>query len=291
MSITSQALRKGYAETSHGQIHYRACGLGSVSGDPVLFFHRTPVCSASFVPVLQALAGWRPMVAFDTPGFGQSFTPAQDADMAVFIEAFAQAIADLEIARYHLVGHHTGSHFATELAAIPGSGALSLMIDGAMVTSAQEREQKTPPNPAPIITREGEYLGQTWAFLQPYYTVFDAVCVHHEFVGAMHSTFTRAACMNVVRKHDMAQALGRVGCRVLASAACDDVFAPHLERVHEISPQAVIATYGPAGIASPELQTERFAQLVQQSATLEISDRPSSIIPNRKIIQSIRQDF
>lgn len=262
------AIKKGYADTRAGQMHYRMVAGPEGSGAPVLFFHRTPVTSASFTRVLGELSGWRTLVAFDTPGFGESFTPPAGTDMATFTGAFMDSIDALGIDRFHLVGHHTGAHFATEIALAEPERALSLMIDGAMVPSAEERARVAPPPPATVVDEDGNYAIGAWKFLRPYYTVFDARCIHDEFVGALRSTFTRDACMALVRGHDMASLLASVTCPVIASAAQDDVFVGHFDRIIAALPGTVTRTYGPAGIASPELQTASFCGIVRESVSL-----------------------
>ena len=84
----------------------------------------------------------------------------------------------------------------------------------------------------------------------------------------MQSLFTRGPTMTAIRKHDLGLALKRISCPMLASAAADDVFAPHLDRVLAIRPDAEIHRYGLAGIASPELQADVFAELVRRSVAL-----------------------
>jgi pimeloyl-ACP methyl ester carboxylesterase len=269
--MTVRTIRKAYVDTRAGQMHCRIVDAPDSSDAPVLFFHRTPVTSASFTRVLERLAGWRRLIAFDTPGFGESFTPSDDAGMPVFVQAFADAIAALGIDRYHLVGHHTGCHFAAELAGGANSRALSLMMDGAMVPTAEDRARVVPPIPAPVIDRTGKYAQMAWQFLQPFYTVFDERCIHDEYVGALASTFTRTACMKVVRAHDLGAVLRGIACPVMACAAQDDVFAPHLERIGAVKESALIRRYGDAGIASPELQTEAFCALVRE--TVELGER------------------
>jgi pimeloyl-ACP methyl ester carboxylesterase len=261
-------IHKAYVDTAAGQVHCRIVEAPASTGAPVLFFHRTPVTSASFTRVLERLAGWRRLVAFDTPGFGESFTPPDDAGMPTFVRSFAEAIAALGIDRYHLVGHHTGGHFAAELASGADSRALSLMLDGAMVPTAEDRARVVPPIPAPVIDRTGKYAQMAWEFLQPFYTVFDARCIHDEYVGALASTFTRTACMKVVRAHDLGDVIRRVSCPIVACAARDDVFAPHLDRIAAVRDTAVIRRYGDAGIASPELQTDAFCALVRECVEL-----------------------
>ena len=257
-------VRKAYVDTRFGQIHYRYRAAGN-SDAPVVFFHRTPVTSASFVPVMEGLAGWRPMVAFDTPGFGASFTPEPDAAMPNFVAFFTAALDALEVETFHLVGHHTGAHFAAELALHLPDRALSLMIDGAMVTTAEERAAQRSAPPV-TVDEKGDYAQKAWDFLRPYYTCFDEQCIHAEFVGALSSTFTRSACMAAVLAHDLGAVLSGVSIPVLASAAADDVFVNHLDRITAARPGTAIHTYENAGIASPELRAATFAGLVRASA-------------------------
>lgn len=257
-------VRKAYVDTQFGQIHYRYLPADNAEA-PVVFFHRTPVTSASFVPVMHELAGWRPMVAFDTPGFGASFTPEADAAMSAFVEFFTAAIDGLKIGTFHLVGHHTGAHFAAELALHLPHRALSLMIDGAMATTAEERAALRPAPPV-TIDEQGHYARHAWDFLRPYFTCFDEQCIHAEFVGALSSSFTRTACMATVQAHDLCSVLSKLAIPVLASAAADDVFVHHLDRIAAARPRTTIHTYENAGIASPELRAATFAGLVRASA-------------------------
>lgn len=258
-------ITKAYVDTCAGQIHYRSCSGGDALAVPILFFHRAPVCSGSFDRVLKQLSGWRRLVAFDTPGFGQSYTPDAGTPISSVVDAFVQAVDRLGIDRFHLVAHHSGAHFAGELALrLPGR-ALSLMLDGAMVASAEQRANVTPAATPPIIDPQGEYVQAAWKFLLPHYTVFDARCIHNEFVGAMASTFTRAATMDMVRGHDLGAVIAALDCPILASAAEDDVFVTHLDRIVALAPRSVIRRYGAAGIASPDLQTEAFCELIREN--------------------------
>jgi pimeloyl-ACP methyl ester carboxylesterase len=267
MSLILPQIRKAYVDTRHGQMHCRISD-GPTAGGVVVLFHRTPVDSASFTRVMQTLAGWRRLIAFDTPGFGQSLTPQDDAGMSLFLEAFTDALDALDCKEWHLVGHHTGAHFATELALCHPDRARSLMIDGAMVPSEEERTRVVPPPPATVIDPDGSYAKAAWAFLRPYYTVFDERCIHAEYVGALASQLTRGACMRVVRGHDMASLLARTSLPFIASAAEDDVFVAHLDRIVQARPDACVRRYDKAGIASPELQSERFAELVREAVAL-----------------------
>ena len=64
-------LRKGYVDTSEGQIHFRVEDQGV--GPTVFFFHQTASSGSMFEAMMARLAGRYRMYALDTPGFGYSF--------------------------------------------------------------------------------------------------------------------------------------------------------------------------------------------------------------------------
>ena len=77
-------IRKDYADTPAGQIHYRhvpgtrtGAGAGTAERSPLVFLHRTPASSAAFEPMMTAMAGDRPLYAFDTPRFRRVLRPAR----------------------------------------------------------------------------------------------------------------------------------------------------------------------------------------------------------------------
>ena len=107
-------IRKGYVDTSHGQVHYRAAG----EGEPVVLLHMSPASSAMWEPVLPRLAarGYH-AVAFDTPGYGDSFRPAAPPSLEEYAAVLLEAIDTLGIERFFIFGHHTGGMIGAALAA------------------------------------------------------------------------------------------------------------------------------------------------------------------------------
>jgi len=265
--VSGQIL-KGYVQTRAGQIHYRESASGTVDLAPVVFIHRSPMSGATFEQVFERLSGWRRLIAFDVPGFGQSCSVPDGTTLPQIAEILSEAMSELGIGEAHLVGHHSGCAIAAEMAAMPGNRIRSIMLDGAMIADADARRSGVPAAPPPQITRDGEYLAAAWSFLQPYYTIFEPHLVHDGLVGALQSLFARGPTMAAIRDYDLRATLPRVSCPVLASAAADDVFAPHLDRVLAIRPETEVHRYGPAGIASPELQSDKFAELVRRTVAL-----------------------
>lgn len=127
-------MRRGYASTEVGQVHYRELG----SGDPVVLLHHTASSSVTFHRVMPFLADRYRLIAMDTPGFGASDSPGEiPGGMDYYARALIGLLDDLGIERAHLVGQRTGASISLETAVRhPGrvgrmvlSGVLFLQTD------------------------------------------------------------------------------------------------------------------------------------------------------------------
>lgn len=107
-------MRRGYADTEVGQIHYRETG----SGDPVLLLHHTASSSITFGRVAPLLADRFRAIAIDSPGFGGSDGPTSiPGGMNYYASAIVGVMDELALESAHLVGVRTGSTIALEVAA------------------------------------------------------------------------------------------------------------------------------------------------------------------------------
>ena len=111
--MTPPMIRKGYAETPDGQIHYRQVG----GGRPVLLIHPGPASSAMFEPVMPLIAasGLR-AVAFDVPGYGDSFQ-MEHPTIEAYAASLRHALTALDIQELDIVGNHGGATIAMTMAA------------------------------------------------------------------------------------------------------------------------------------------------------------------------------
>ncbi|MFT4287519.1 alpha/beta fold hydrolase [Nocardioides sp.] len=127
----------GYADTPLGQLHYAEAGEGT----PVLLLHQTPRSSDEYREVLPLLARRRRAIAMDMYGFGLSAKPAPDTEQT--IEQYAEgAIALLDalgIGEAVVVGHHTGSFVASEVASIAGDRIKAVILSAAEFADAAFR--------------------------------------------------------------------------------------------------------------------------------------------------------
>jgi pimeloyl-ACP methyl ester carboxylesterase len=106
-------MRRGYADTAAGQLHYYSNGRGK----PLLLLHQTPRSARAFERMMQLLASQFRCVAVDFPGFGNSDPLPAKAKMENLAEYLVQLLDTLEIERAHVLGFHTGNKVAAAMAA------------------------------------------------------------------------------------------------------------------------------------------------------------------------------
>jgi len=116
-------VRKGYATTPLGQIHYRMVTPEKDTGKaPIVFFHPNPFSSLYFVYILEEMGRDRVAIAFDTPGYGESDKPKAPLSMEQLVVGMAAALESLGYGekgkgKVDVSGYHTGAYIATEITA------------------------------------------------------------------------------------------------------------------------------------------------------------------------------
>ena len=90
------------------QIAYTRAG----SGPPLVMVHGAPADSRTWQWMLPDLARDHTVIAWDTPGFGQSSDIDDTWRAAEFADALAAFIVTLDLERPHLVGHSFGTMVA-----------------------------------------------------------------------------------------------------------------------------------------------------------------------------------
>jgi pimeloyl-ACP methyl ester carboxylesterase len=105
--------KKGYVDTPEGQIHYLRGGEGPV----LAMLHQNPSSARMWEPVLPGfIARGRTVIAFDTPGYGESDKPAFMPTIPYYAHRFDEALRLLGVEQYDILGHHTGALVAGAMA-------------------------------------------------------------------------------------------------------------------------------------------------------------------------------
>ncbi len=131
-------MRRGYVDGAFGQIHFQHAAS---TGQPIVLLHQAIMASGQFDAVFPHLIdrGLRP-IAIDMPGFGLSDPPPSQPDIADYASAVAPVLDALGLTRAVIAGHHTGALAATEFALNRPERVQALVLHGAMVISAEDRE-------------------------------------------------------------------------------------------------------------------------------------------------------
>lgn len=234
-------IRKGYADSSGGQVHYRKL---AGSGTPLVFLHQTASSGQMWLKVMEHLAGdGRTLVALDTPGFGGSFDPPMESKPSIteYGEWLREALADLGITRCHLVGHHTGACIAVELAARHPQLAASLTMIGPVPLTEAERQEFAKHFGLPFHpTISGSYLLDNWEYLRNLGAHTDPMLIHREMADQLRAWWGRVQSYSAVWQQDFTSFYMAVKVPLMIAAAPEDVLRPYLERAVQLRPDAVV---------------------------------------------------
>lgn len=158
-------MRRGYADTPEGQMHYVEEG----SGPPVLLLHHTPRSWTFWRRVIPLLSPRHRVVAMDTLGFGASDPPKSGANAHDYAENVAHFMDAVGIEQAHVAGAMTGSRIAMELAIGWPERVRSLTVMGFPLFASQvetdqrmaetTREHMGAPEP------DGSHVLKVWRYV------------------------------------------------------------------------------------------------------------------------------
>ena len=159
-------MKRGYADTLEGQIHYTVDG----SGEPLLLLHQTG-SSRQFRKLIPLLSKEYRVFAPDNLGEGNSDRLPPDFEIRDMARSYIHFMDALDIEITHIFGLHTGNKIGTELAASWPSRVDGLILcgqthsiqadhkDQVAVMGAMERPMLREFEPSP----DGSHLMKQWA--------------------------------------------------------------------------------------------------------------------------------
>ena len=105
-------MKRGYADTPEGQIHYTEDG----KGEPLLLLHQTG-SSRSLFRLLPLLSKSYRVFAIDNLGEGNSDPLPPNAEIRDMARSYIHFMDAMGLAKAHVFGMHTGNKVGTELGA------------------------------------------------------------------------------------------------------------------------------------------------------------------------------
>ncbi|GAA0486222.1 hypothetical protein GCM10009096_31250 [Parasphingorhabdus litoris] len=169
--ISTIEIERHFIAGPFGQVHVRiARSTQATQKTPLVLFHPTPYSSDYFLKFMQLIATDRTVIAIDTPGYGDSDRPSTLQSIDGYAESAAIV---LELMGYgsernqpvDVLGYHTGTLIATELAIRHPGLVRKLVLPGLPFFIGEERNKAYNDNAKPEpIARDGSHLMKKWEF-------------------------------------------------------------------------------------------------------------------------------
>jgi len=260
-SAPAPTIRRGYADTAYGQLHYAESGAGA----PVVLLHQTPRSSDEYRELLPLLGRTHRAIAMDTIGFGGS-APATEHSIETYAAAVVALLDALGLRRTALVGHHTGGVIAVEVAAAAPDRVDRLVLSSTPFVNAEARERRRHRPPVDLVEVEpnGAHLTELWQRRQAFYPagrpdlltrfVRDALALPTDQLEAGHEA---------VGRYVMEKRIGLVRCPVLCIGASADPYAyPELIPLSGCVEGAEVAIIDGGMVALMEEHATEVAELI-----------------------------
>ncbi|MDC0073786.1 alpha/beta hydrolase [Alphaproteobacteria bacterium] len=153
-------MQKGYVKTDLGQIHYIQSGK---SGPWIFLFHESPLSSWEFKLTIPFLSNNARVVAFDTPGYGQSDAPQEKIDIPGYAKYLCQAIEYFNPDYFIIGAVHTGSSIALELITkFFNERVTHAIFSGIPIIEKNKIELLKQKITKPVINSDGIFLLDLW---------------------------------------------------------------------------------------------------------------------------------
>ncbi|NBC36860.1 alpha/beta fold hydrolase [Novosphingobium sp. FSY-8] len=138
-------ITQGYASSRVGQVYYRmirpAPGQQGLK-TPLLCLHAGPGSSRNYLDLMPRMATDRWVIAADTPGYGLSQRPATPSTIADFAQAASAVVDALGLGRIDVLGNHTSTATALELARMRPGLVRRIVLNSALMYTPQERAER-----------------------------------------------------------------------------------------------------------------------------------------------------
>jgi pimeloyl-ACP methyl ester carboxylesterase len=149
-------------DTPHGYVHVRSAGDGGI---PLLMLHYSPGSGLAFQHVLPMLGADRLVIAPDRLGFGMSDPAPEDVDIPMWAEATLAVIDHFGVEQFDLVGTHTGTVEALEVAtAYSDRVRRVVLVSIPLFNDEQNAYLRTKGSEAlrPAPAEDGSHLAPKW---------------------------------------------------------------------------------------------------------------------------------
>lgn len=161
-------MRKTYIDGRFGQIHVRMAGAADAPRRALMCFHMSPVSGVIYENWIAEMGRDRLALAPDTPGYGMSDAPAQPPGIADYAAAMGDLADALKLRDFDVMGYHTGSKIAVEIARQRPAQVKHLILVSAPIYTAEDLARQRAVNAIDEPDAEGRFLVEAWKTLVQY---------------------------------------------------------------------------------------------------------------------------
>ena len=260
-------VRRGYFESRYGQLHVHNAippGGGFEEGTPLLCLHKSPLSGRSFERFL-ALAGRdRSVYAPDLPGFGDSDPPTSRPAIVDYAAAVGDFLDTMRFRQIDLLGYHTGSLVAAELAITRPKQVRRLVLISVPLLTESEREGAKRQGASSGGNVDGAYMAAEWQRIADAYggaaspELVTATFVEKVRNGVHPAWLTYAALQYAVRER-----LSLISQQVLMLRPRDELWDA-TQRAREVLPKARCVDLSDQGPTLFEIAPELVADGIRE---------------------------
>jgi len=161
-------VRRTYVDGRYGQLHVRMAGQAPHARRPLLCFHLSPVSGVIYDTWLAEMGRDRSALAPDTPGYGMSDPPPAVPTIADYAAAMGDLADALALGEFDVMGYHTGSKIAVELARQRPAQVKHLVLVSTPIYTPEDLAAIRELTSVVPVAADGRFLVEAWQTLMRY---------------------------------------------------------------------------------------------------------------------------
>ena len=225
-------VKRGYAQTPLGQMHYAEQGSGAV----LLLLHQTPRSHDEFRELMPLLSDSYRVIAMDMYGFGGSAKFPAPHTIEKFADGALALLDSLGISEFSIYGHHTGGIVSLEIASRTPARVSALIVSGTTYTDAEYRRIHAQGEGVDFaeIADDGTHLTQLWSIRHPFYPKGRPDLLNRFIRDALAEGVDPVEGHLACARYEMEKSIGNVTSPTLIIGAKADPFSfPHIQPVRD----------------------------------------------------------
>jgi pimeloyl-ACP methyl ester carboxylesterase len=225
-------IRKGYTETSEGQVHYRE--VKRVSGTPLVLLHQTASSGMMFERMMTLLKDDFHTIALDNPGFGASFQPPNGFSIRYISDSLYAALHQLGVESCFIFGHHSGSAIAVQMAHDHPNFIQKMVLSGPpLLNETQINGLKASLKPF-AIAEDGSHLTHVWERIRKRDLSLPLDVVHREVLLTQSAREAAQGAYQAVFEQPFKVQLEALEIPILVMAGEHDTLRASLESAYQV---------------------------------------------------------